>query len=110
MNEARKQAMLSAARTMLVFVGTLLVTKGYFTEAVLNEVIGAVMVLAPLVWGIWDKFSSEKKTEAREHIAVNVGIKVADLTVGPTPAVAPASVASVIANVAPLVTLPGEKL
>ena len=97
MNEATKQAALSALRSALVFVGAWLVAKGWFTEAAWNDLIGGIMVAAPLLWGVWDKFASERKAEAREVVAMNEGIKVADATVGPTPAVAPEEVRSVLA-------------
>jgi len=39
----------------LTFVGGVLVSKGYIDEAVLQEVIGAIMTLGGFVWSYLDK-------------------------------------------------------
>lgn len=103
MDEATKQAALSILRTVLIALGTWLVSRGYFTETALNDIVGGVMVVAPLIWGAWNKFTSERKTQAREVVAVNVGILKADNTEGITPLETPASAPTTIARIAPAV-------
>jgi len=99
MNEASKQALLSALRSILIAAGSSL---GLLSETTLNEVVGAVMVIIPIAWGIWDKFRAEAATQARETVAVNVGIAVADRTAGATPPVPSANVPAVIEAFAPV--------
>ena len=87
MDETQKQAVLSAFRTLLGVVGGYFVGKGLATEETVASVIGAVMTLVPLAWGMWNAKRNEEKTQDREVVAVNAGIMVADRTVGPTPPV-----------------------
>lgn len=96
MDEATKQAALSALRSLLIAIGSGLVAKGYLDDATMNQVVGAAMVLAPIAWGIFDKYRAEAKAKAREVTAMNVGIAIADSTVGPTPPVTPAEVVDAI--------------
>lgn len=98
MDETQKQAVLSAVRTLLGVAGGYLVGKGLVTEEVMAQVIGAVMALVPLAWGMWNAKRSEEKTKAREVVAVNVGIAVADSTAGPTPPVSKEETPHVIAE------------
>ena len=97
MDEASKQAALSAVRTILGVIGGYLVGKGYVTEEMVAQIVGAIMALVPLAWGMWNAKRSEEKTQAREAVAVNVGIKVADNTAGPTAPVTQEETASVLA-------------
>lgn len=109
MNEATKQAVLSAIRSILITIGSILAARGYVDEQTANTIIGAVMVIIPVAWGIWDKIHSEQKTAAREATAVNVGIVVADSTKGKTPLTTPAEAASLITNMAPSVAANSPK-
>jgi F0F1-type ATP synthase assembly protein I len=74
MDEVTKQSVLSAVRSLLIMAGGSLATHGYINEGSVNEIVGSVMVILPVVWGIWNKFATEKKTVAREVTAVNAGI------------------------------------
>lgn len=102
MNDANKHALLSVVRTMLAAAGGWMATHKYIDADTMNEIIGAVMVVIPIAWGIWDKFRSERATKAREVVAVNVGIAVADRTVGLTPAVPSSNTQAVIEAFAPI--------
>lgn len=97
MNETTKQSLLSAVRSILIVVGTLLVTKGMVDDATVQAVIGATMTILPILWGIWDKKEAEQRTQAREVVAVNAGI-----TSGMTQPVAAAEVPSIIAAADPV--------
>lgn len=97
MNEATKQALLSAIRSILIVLGSALVTKGVVDDATMQSIVGAVVTILPIVWGAWDKSLAEQKTKAREVVAVNAGISVANATVGLAPPIPAASVPSVIA-------------
>lgn len=44
----------------LTFVGGLMVSKGYIDEAILQEVIGAIMTLGGFVWSYLDKQRKEE--------------------------------------------------
>jgi hypothetical protein len=97
MDETQKQAALSAVRTLLGVAGGYLVGKGFVTEEVMAQVVGAIMALVPLAWGMWNAKRAEERAKEREVVAVNAGITVADNTVGPTPPVSKEEAPSVIA-------------
>jgi len=97
MDDVTKQSLLSAVRTMLGVAGMWMATHKYIDADSVNEIIGAVMIVIPIVWGVWDKHRSEQATKAREVIAVNAGVAVADSTVGATPPVSPADTTKIIA-------------
>lgn len=102
MNTATTQALLSVLRSLLIVAGSWVTAKGYLSEGNTSELIGAIMVLVPVLWGVWQKYNSERKTKVREVTAVNVGIVVADQTVGPTPPVSAVVVPALIAAVGEL--------
>lgn len=106
MTPAVLQAVLSALRSILIAVGAYLVSIGFLTSENTDQITGAVLVVVPLLWGIYQKIQSERKTKTREVIAVNVGLVVADATIGPTPAIAPAQVPAVLGAIGPRVVLP----
>lgn len=106
MNEASKQAFFSALRTVTAAAGGYFVGKGVMDEATAAALGVLVMLAAPLIWGVLEKFQMERKAEAREAVALNAGQRIADATEGPTPAVAPASVKAVLAAAAE--TLPPQ--
>lgn len=100
MDEATKQAVLSAVRSLLIVAGGSLATHGYITEGSINEVVGAIMVLLPLIWGIVNKYTAEKKAAVREVTAVNAGIAAgATGQVGAT--IRPADAPAIIEKFAP---------
>lgn len=101
MNDANKQAVFSAVRSILIALGSMLVARGYIDDGTAQSMIGAAMVILPLVWGVLDKYLSEQKTKDREVIAVNAGIIVADITDGPTPKATPETAKAIIEVFAP---------
>ncbi len=102
MNDAQKHALLSSLRTLLAAAGAWMATHKYIDADAANEIVGAIMIIVPIAWGVWDKYRSEAATKAREAVAVNVGIAVADRTVGPTAPVPAANVPAVIEAFAPV--------
>ena len=50
-----KEQIFGVVRHILTFAGGFLVVKGYFDEAMLNELIGGAIALAGTVWSIIDK-------------------------------------------------------
>jgi hypothetical protein len=109
MDDVTKQALLSALRSILAVVGGSLVAHGVINEGAFNEILGAVMVIIPIAWGIVDKYLSEKKTKAREVVAVNAGIAVvATGEVGAT--VRPADAPEIIKTFAPAVVSPTKEI
>lgn len=77
MTEATKQAILSVIRTTLAALGTILAGKGVIDDATYQQILGAIMVIIPMIWGAWEKFTSEKKTQQREVNGVRAGIAAA---------------------------------
>lgn len=103
MNEATKQSILSGVRSILIAVGGILATKGVIDEAQWSIIVGALMTIIPAVWGIYEHIQSERKTAARELIAVNVGILKADATLGITPLETKESAPNTIEMISPAV-------
>jgi hypothetical protein len=97
--------MLSAVRSILVAAGASLTAHGVFNADSAGEIVGAIMVIIPLAWGVWDKYRAEKKARDRETVAINVGIVVADATVGATPLVHVDAVPALIAEVSPFLAV-----
>jgi hypothetical protein len=54
-NKMTKEQIFGIARHILTFAGGFLVVKGYFDEAILNELIGGTIALAGTIWSIIDK-------------------------------------------------------
>lgn len=69
MTDVDRQALMSALRSILIAVGAALTAHGYLNEATANELVGAVLTIAPIIWGIADKYASERHTVAREVAA-----------------------------------------
>lgn len=65
MDDVTKQAVLSAIRSLLAVAGGALATHGLISSDAANEAIGALMVIIPVVWGVWDKYHAEVKTQTR---------------------------------------------
>ena len=105
MDNATLQALLSATRSVLIAIGAALVARGYLSNENANEITGGLLVIVPLLWGIAQKFWSERGAKTREVIAVNSGILVADATIGRTTPVAPAQVPQLLEAIGPRVQL-----
>lgn len=93
MNDATKASLLSAFRSILAVVGGILVSHGFINDAQMNEVLGAIMVIIPIVWGVVDKLLTEKKAAARETAAANAAVLSAT---GKYPALAPSEVKQIV--------------
>ena len=107
MDEATKQAILSAVRSILLGVGSVLAAKGVVDDATVQSMIGSVMVIVPIVWGILDKYRSERLTKAREVIAVNSGIAASNVDPNITPPVPAEAVPAIIKTFAAPATVKG---
>jgi hypothetical protein len=106
MDDVTKQAILSAVRTVIGTAGGALAAHGFISSTAATELAGAIMVILTALWGVWDKYRSETETKKREAVAVNVGIAVADRTVGTTPVVPADKTPAVIEEFKPV--LPPE--
>lgn len=107
MDDASQQALLSGIRSLLIAAGASLTAKGLIDSTTWNQVVGAIMVILPAAWGAWDKYRSETATKAREAVALNVGIAVADRTAGVTPPVQADHAPAIIKAFADVATVPG---
>lgn len=99
MDDAAKQSMLGLIRTFLAAVGGLVANKGWADSETVNVIVGAVMVIIPAAWSVWQKYEAAHKAEVLETTALNAGIKLADRTAGPTMLVPQEETKSVIAAV-----------
>lgn len=109
MDDATKQSILSAFRSILVAIGSVLTAKGYVDDVTWNLLLGAAMVIGPAAWGIWDKFHAEQKTQQREAVAVNAGVALSNQSPEPTPPVTKEEAKEVIAAFAVPPTTEGSK-
>ena len=105
MNAALVQGLLSALRSTLISVGSGLVLRGFITADDLETIVGGLVVLLAAMWGVYQKFSAERKAAAREVVAVHVGMVVADATIGKTPPIAPLEIKPLIAVVGPRIVV-----
>lgn len=55
---------MSLARSALITLGGVLVTKGYIDQAALTDVVGAILVIGPAIWGILQKVEANEKLKA----------------------------------------------
>lgn len=101
MSTETRQAILSAIRSILIAIGSILATRGYVDDETVQAMVGAVMVILPIVWGVADKIQAERAVKAREVVAVNAGIVIADATVGQTPLASPDTAPAIIAAFSP---------
>lgn len=101
MNEAAKLAVMSVVRSSLIAAGGYAVAKGWITASGLEQIVGAILVLATAMWGAIDKYIAERKAVAREAVAVNAGIAAANASPVNIPSVHPIDVPAVIAEFSP---------
>ncbi len=73
MDDVQKAAALSAFRTLLGVAGGFLTAKGYATDANVEAIIGALMILVPIGWGVVEKYRRESKVQDRVEQAYNAG-------------------------------------
>lgn len=100
MDEGQKQALLSALRSVLIAIGGYVTGRGWLDSATVNEIIGLAMVLIPAAWGVWHKFTEERKTKDRENDAVKATVEaVKDSAVPKT--LTPAASQAIIKEYAP---------
>lgn len=85
MDEAAKNAILGVIRSILVVLGTALTTKGILMGDQANSIIGPIMTMAPIAWGIYDKYRAEKKIKLRENTAMNEGLELVNAPAKVTP-------------------------
>lgn len=69
-NTVATDSTMSAIRTLLGVLAGWLVGKGYLSQDQAGPVVSAVLVIAPVLWGVVEKFKSEKVTQARIVAAV----------------------------------------
>lgn len=100
---AGNQAALSLTRSVLIAFGAFIVANGWATAEMVNQGIGAAMIVLPAIWGMVQKAQAEKSAKARETSAVQAGITAvkvgaAPVTVGP---IGPLHAAVIIREFAP---------
>ena len=108
MTDATIQALLSVLRSLLIVGGSWLTANNYVSGGNVEQLIGAICVLAPLLWGVWEKYSAERKAKAREVIALTAGLVIADATAGKTQTIAPVDVPDAIKAIAPQIIVTGK--
>jgi len=58
------EALLSLFRALLQLGAGYLIGKGYLTADIANALIGVALVVAPMAWGMWQKYQADKKARA----------------------------------------------
>ena len=106
MDSPTLQAILSVMRHALSALGGWLVFNGYLTDDEATQIIGALIVAIPVIYGAWDKFRADRAAKELAALALNVGIVVSDNVVGKTPPVPAAKVPDLLAIIGPSVLMP----
>ncbi len=75
---AKRQALLDAIRLIAITLGGLLAGQGIITESLINQVIGAVTVIIPAAWSIWDVFHTDQMAQENVVNAVQAGVAAAN--------------------------------
>lgn len=93
----------SAVRTILAFGAGILVREGLIDLSTAAELTGAIMVLAPLAWGMWTQHRAEIEAKKRETVAVQAGVAAAqaNAVVRPPETITPVEAQNIIAIHAP---------
>jgi hypothetical protein len=89
---------------MLIAGGAWLAGKNLLDNETASALVGSLTVALPALWGVLEKIVAERKAQADQATALNVGIVIADRVTGATPLVPASEVPALIAHVAP--TLP----
>ena len=117
MDDPNQASAYTALRYIVSLGGLWLATHGYIKDANVNDFVSAVMIVAPIIWGVVQNYINARKKKADTALAVQSGInlvvsgqavttagqpiKVAsDTTIPPLP-VTPESAAAIIKNFAP---------
>lgn len=79
----------SLLRYALTVAGTLLASKGIVSADLLNSAVGAAGVAIPAIWGVWQKFTAEKKAKAREVVAAQATVSAIQNPASPVTATTP---------------------
>ncbi len=96
--------LLGAFRTILALtIGAWIVKNEIMDSAAWEQLIGALMIAAPIIWSVVDKHISEKYAKERESVALNAGITISNrqpnlITPPVDPVDAPAAIKSVAAQ------------
>jgi len=51
----KKEQVLSILRHTLTFIGGILITRGIIDETLSNEIVGSIVTLTGLIWGVASK-------------------------------------------------------
>ncbi len=64
MDDVQRQALLGVVRGVLIAIGGYLVNKGYVEQTLVNELVGSLMILFPIVWSVAQKIVSHERTQS----------------------------------------------
>jgi hypothetical protein len=103
---AAAESNLSLVRSTLIAVGGVLTALGWVSAEVVQQIVGAALILIPAAWGAWQKVQADRAAAAQAALALNVGMALADVTIGKTPPVPAAKAPEVIKAFEPLVLMP----
>jgi hypothetical protein len=103
---AAAESTLSLVRSTLIAVGGVLVAQGWVSAEVVQQIVGAALILIPAAWGYWQKIQADRAAAAQAALALNVGAALADVTTGKTPPIPAAKAPEVIKAFQPLVLMP----
>lgn len=84
-------------RTVLALIAGALAAHGFLSDVAATEILGIATAIIPVAWSAYSKILARR----RVALALNVGIVIADATIGPTPLASPEKAAALIKAVAP---------
>ncbi|MDE2096509.1 MAG: hypothetical protein KGL39_04625 [Patescibacteria group bacterium] len=67
----------TAARYLLFFAGTWLATHGYIANADVNELVSAILIIAPPIWAFVENNLAKKNAVVAQTTAVNAALNLA---------------------------------
>jgi hypothetical protein len=105
-NTVALESSLSGLRSGLIALGGVLAGRGWVSAEIVDQAVGVALIVVPAAWGAWQKISADRAAKAHAALALNVGVALADVTMGKTPAIPPAVVPAVIEAFKPVVLMP----
>lgn len=77
MSAVTQAQLLTAVRYILMLAGAWVAARGYIADDQINDLVSAVMIIGPVIWGFVTNHLKERETKAREAVAVHAGAAAA---------------------------------
>lgn len=68
---ATREVSLTALRYILTAVGAMLVSRGWFSEEEVNQIVGIALLVIPTAYGMWRARHNNSKLQVAERLLPN---------------------------------------